>query len=349
MYIIAIALRRLVAGIFLAFLSWQAVADHPDLEARERIVIAGSVTLGDMPTRLAGELGLFGAEKPAIELISRSSGGLALAELLAQRADFALTAVPPFVTALTQRGSVETGEELVILARISRSNKTHHAVVAPDARVRRPEDLAGLRVGIVPDSTSEYFWSGFAPLHGLTGGEIDVLPLAVDDMIAALAAGKVDAVVVWDPWVHRIREALGDGVTVLSDSRVDSMSWLLVTRRRVAEAHPALCDRVLEAYLRAESLLHEAPERALELEARLSGLALEDLHALAPGFIYNLGLDWSLISEVNQHLGWLQARDGSATGFNFLPEHYLAPEPLLRAAPTRLLLPQYWRHADAAQ
>ena len=347
MYIIAIHIPAIVAGLCVIFSSSFAAADHPDFAAREQVVIAGSVTLGDAPTRLAAALAMFGEQKPAVKLVSRASGGLALAELQAQRADFALTAVPPFAAALRQRRGKETepGEELVTLARISRSNKTHHVVVAPGKGVQRPADLAGLRIGIVADSSSEYFWFGFAPLHGLTGDRVEVLPLAVDGMTDALAADKVDAVVVWDPWVLRIQEVLGEGAVVLSDSRIDSMSWLLVTRRNLVDTHPALCDRVLEGYLRAETLIHDDPDRALALEAQLSGLTLEQVRALAPAFIYNLGLDWSLISEIKQHLVWQGERDGDSLPFDFLPEDYLAPQPLSRVVPTRMLLPQYWLRA----
>jgi len=331
-------------ALLLAFLpALDAAAEHPDLETREQITIVGSITLADAPTRLAGSLGLFADEGVGVTVASLSSGAAAIDELQQRRADFALTAVPPFAAALLQqRAGVPAGEELVVLARISRSNNTHHVVVATTNPDFQPTQLPGRRIGVMPGTTSEYFWAGFAPLHGIAGADIQLVPLGVEAMTAALREKTIDAAVVWDPWPLRMREALGS-VVQLSDSRIDSMSWLLVTRRHVVESHPLLCERVLRAYLQAEEIIHEDPARAQALEAEASGLALDYVRRLSEDIIFSLGMDWSLLSEINHHVAWRLARSGEDTATAFTPERYLAPQPLARAAPARMLLPRYWQ------
>lgn len=334
---------RDIALLLAPLLALHAAADHPDRQTRDQITIIGSVTLGDAPTRLAGGLGLFADEGVEVTLASLSSGAAAIDELLQHRADFALTAVPPFAAALLlqQEAGVADGEELVVLARISRSNNTHHVVVATEDPDFQPMQLQGRRIGVMPGTTSEYFWAGFAPLHDIAAADIQLVPLGVEAMTAALRERTIDAAVVWDPWPLRMREALGS-VVQLSDSRIDSMSWLLVTRRHVVERHPLLCDRVLRAYLQAEGIIHEDPARAQALEAKSSGLALESVRRLSEDIIFSLGMDWSLLSEINHHVAWRLARsEGSSTAV-FAPEQYLAPEPLARVAPIRMLLPRYW-------
>lgn len=322
-----------------------AVAEHPDLEARGRITIAGSVTPGDAPTRLAGSLGLFAGADVEVAVVTFPSGASALDELLQRRADFALTAAPPFAAALLQqqRAEVADGEELVVIARISRSNNTHHVVVAnPDPNLQ-PAQLTGMRIGVMPGTTSEYFWTGFAPLHGIAQDDVQLVLLGVEAMTAALQAREIDAAVVWDPWPLRMREAV-DGETILfSDRRIDSMSWLLVTRRHMVERHSLLCDFILRAYLRAEGIIHEDSPRAQALEADASGVSLDYVRRLSGDFIYSLGLDWSLLSEINHHLAWRLSREAGGSGHGLVPEHYLAPQPLSRVAPTRLQLPRYWQ------
>ncbi|MDO8860349.1 ABC transporter substrate-binding protein [Haliea sp. E1-2-M8] len=350
---IIITLSRVVRTIalLLACLStFHAVAEHPDLHVRERVIIAGSVTLGDAPTRLADQLGLFAGAGAEVEVTSYSSGAAALNELLQRRADFALTSAAPFAAALLQqeKTAVVDGEELVVLARISRSNNTHHVVVASADADFPPGQLVGRRIGVMPGTTSEYFWAGYAPLHGIAQADVQLALLDVDAMTAALRARDIDAAVVWDPWPRRIRDALGGELALLSDSRIDSMSWLLVTRRLMVEQHPQLCDGILRAYLRAEEIIHDDPARARGLEADASGLSLGYVQRLAGDFIFSLGLDWSLLSEINHHVAWRLAQAGGDSDFVFAPERYLAPEPLARVAPIRMLLPRYWQQ-DAAR
>ncbi len=298
-----------------------------------------------MPTRLADHLDLFAGAGTEVAVASFPSGAAALDELLQRRADFALTAVPPFASALLQqeRTEVADDEELVVLARISRSNNTHHVVLSPAAAGLQPAQLAGRRIGVMPGTSSEYFWAGFAPLHGIARADVELSLLNVEEMTAALQAREIDAAVVWDPWPLRMGEALGGEVTRLSDHRIDSMSWLLVTRRVLVERHPQLCEDILRMYLRAENLIHEDPERARAQEAAASGVTVDYVRSLAPDFIFSLGLDWSLLSEINHHLAWRRGRAGESGGTVFTPERYLAPRPLARVAPARVLLPRYWQ------
>lgn len=343
-----VPLTRVVRGI--AFLlactpAFHAIAEHPDLEAREQVTIAGSVTLGDAPTRLADRLGLFAGAGPEVAVVSFPSGAAALNELLQRRADFALTAVPPFALALLQNEQPEAadGEELVVLARIGRSNNTHHVVVATADPEFQPASLAGRRIAVMPGTTSEYFWAGFAPLHRIARTDVQLAPLGVEVMAAAFQAREIDAAVVWDPWPLRIEEALGGELVKFSDKRIDSMSWLLVTRRVVVERHPELCERILRAYLEAEGIIHEDPVLAQALEAEASGVPLDYVQRLSRSIIFSLGLDWSLLNEINHHVAWRLAQQGEDTATMFPPERYLAPEPLARVAPIRMLLPRYWQ------
>ncbi|MFO7551370.1 MAG: ABC transporter substrate-binding protein [Haliea sp.] len=344
------ALAPTVRGIavLLAFLPvLHAGAGHPDLQTRERVTIAGSETLADSPTRLADRLGLFSGADAEVAVASFSSGSAALDELQQQRADFALTAAPPFAAALLQQqqAGVAEGEELVVLARISRSNNTHHVVVATEDPGFQPSQLPGRRIGVMPDTTSEYFWDGYAPLHGIGKDDVQLVLLGVEAMIAALQAREIEAAVVWDPWPRRMREALGGKIALLSDNHIDSMSWLLVTRRHVVDRHPRLCDRILRAYLAAEDIIHRDPARARALEADASGVALDYVERVSGDFIFSLGLDWSLLSEINHHLAWRLGRAGGGAGAAVGPERYLAPQPLARVAPIRLQLPRYWQQA----
>jgi hypothetical protein len=84
------------------------------------------------------------------------------------------------------------------------------AVVADGRRVHTLADLAGKRVGVTPGATTAMDWATWG--QGLGATEV---PVQTDDLEAALAEGRVDAVVAWDPWVERmLADAPGERVVL---------------------------------------------------------------------------------------------------------------------------------------
>lgn len=311
--------------------------------------LSGSSWVHDAPTRVALLSGYFAGPGPDVVVEQAVSGKASLQRLLEGRADFALVAATPVALALLQQDSLNQPQDndLVVLASISSSSQTHHVLALKDRGILRPEDLRGRRVGLLSNSSAEYYWSQFSLFHGLQPAEVVVKDVGVKDMPELLKNGEIDAVVTWDPWVYRLERDLLEPTVRFSERQIFTLNWLLVSRRKTIEQSPEVCERILRGYLRAVRKLHEQPHHARQLQGYDSDLPESYLQALEDKIIFHLGLQWSVLLDIEQQLDWLIATHNINAATRPRPEHYLAPGPLERLAPERVMMLNIWDASTA--
>jgi len=334
----------LIASLLTPALPSVAVGADQGSETEAAIRIAGSTWIHDAPTRIADLQGHFQGPGPGIEMTPQTSGKAALRQLMSGNAEFALAAATPVAKTLLESptGNQARPDDPVILATISLSNQTHHVLAISERGITTPSDLMGRRVGVLFDTSADFFWSLFTLMHGLEADSIERVDLELEDMTQALNAGEVDAVVLWDPWLHWIQQALELETTVFSERQIYTLNWFLISRRQWVLDHPELAERVVRGYIQSiESLLRD-PQQAASYPRKETDLPAEYLETLRDRVIFHLGLNWSVINSMEQSLDWLiefRGMDGSRRPG---PEIYIEPGPLSRVAPRRLLLPDIW-------
>lgn len=316
-------------------------------ENRDTVRIAGSAWIGDAPTWVADQRGLFNRDlddgAPAIEVQLHGSGLEALKHLLAGEAEFALAATTP--TALALVGALDdsgTGSSaLVVLASVALSNQSHYVISLSHQGINSPQDLAGRRVGIMLGTSSHYGWTRFSGFHGLDDADIELVDMPVTDMGDALKRGDLDAAVIWQPWDLTLREALDDRLTTLSMRMLYTINWLLLTRQELVAEHPEVVERVLRGYIDAMELIDAEPEGALALHATAIGQDEADLAPLAANILWRLGLNWSVLVNLGAQFEWL----ATWPQFDELviphPGDYLHGDALRQVAPELVTLPDY--------
>ena len=310
--------------------------------------VIGSSWVLDAPTKLADSLDLFsppGGTGPGIDVTYASSGAEALGHLLAGEAEFALAAATPIAVAL-MNGKQSGLDDLVILASVGLSNQTHHVLARRDRGVAMPGDLVNRRIGVMLGTSAQHGWSLFARYHGLDDGRVELVDLPVDQITAALASGRVDAAVIWDPWAHPVRTQLASQIIEFPIRHLHIVNWLVVSRRAYVRQHPETADRVIAGYRDAIDLILREPDDARRVYAAASGLAGESLEQLEAGVIWSLGLNLAVLADMEAQFDWLlQSRPAGARAAP-LPSEYLEPAPLARVAPERLALPAYLYHSQ---
>jgi ABC-type nitrate/sulfonate/bicarbonate transport system substrate-binding protein len=335
-----------VALIFKCSAALPGTAIPQDTERTQPVMrIAGSAWIGDAPTRVADVRGYFnaglGRDSPErIETVQYHSGQQALAELLRDEADFALSTPTPVALALLAQGSTEDdpGRDLVVLASVSLARLSHHVIADGRLGISAPEDLRGQRIGIVLDTASHHSWYRFAGFHRISD-QVDLVHTPVDQLSDALLSGRLGAVVAWDPWAERIRTDLGAHAVTFSMREFHMVDWLLVTRRHTARTRPDITDRILGAYRSAIGTLMHAPESVAHTD---SGNHSTHGEALEHGsIIWELSLGWSILSNLDAEFQWILQRPDYSHLTRPPPARYLEGAPLARIAPHRVKLPAY--------
>lgn len=311
---------------------------------RDRLVISGSDWIADAPTRIADSGGFFnpGSSGPDDDIEARveyaTSGKQSLQQLMAGDADFALVATVPLAMELVRAIREQRTRDRwpVVIASIALSNNTHRIIArsTPARDFLDPGDLAGATIGLLEDSSGHYGWQRFARFHALAPESVRVVDAQPETWHEGLMSARFDAVVAWSPWSEKIEQQLGAAARSFSLQALDSVNWLLVTRRAYLEQYPDRVDRVLSAYASAIDLLYSDPEDATRLAGRDYGL-MQEGHV-----IWKLGLGWPVIANVEEKLEWAAGRlDQPAP--KLLPYDYIERAPMERRFPDKVTLPPW--------
>lgn len=234
---------RAARTVALALAGTAVLAGPGRAQAPAPVTIAvGAPTAGALPLWLAADRGCFAAEGLTADLRLLRNGQTTLAALLAGQVDVASVAATQIV------GPVVRGADLVVVAGLV-DRLPYRLVTA--ARVRRPEDLKGGRIGVNSASGAAQVAARLALERlGLDPRRDRVWLVQIGpepERLAALAAGSIDAALLSFDAEPRLPQA---GIRTLVDLRTDGRPWLhtsLVTRRAVLRERPAVIRAVLRA------------------------------------------------------------------------------------------------------
>src|SRR5579875_2750162 len=130
------------------------------------------------------------------------SGNLTMQQMVARQADMGTFAGPSFAIGYDKGG-------LVAIAMIEYVGKTARVMGRKDLAMKSVADLRGKKVANqTGSSTGNIFVDEIAPKYGLKKGDYQEVRMNVNDMVAALAAKTVDAMVNVEPY-NAIAEAEG--------------------------------------------------------------------------------------------------------------------------------------------
>jgi len=169
-----------------------------------------------MPTYYLLKSGLLEKHGVKFEEFAVPSGNLTMQQMVARQVDLGTYAGQSFIIGHDKGG-------LVIIAQIETVGKTAQIVVRKDLNANKVADLRGLKVANqTGSSVGNIFVDIIAPAAGLKKGDFQEVRMDVNNMIAAMAAKTVDAMVNVEPY-NEIAVADGIGTSIMDFSGVDKM------------------------------------------------------------------------------------------------------------------------------
>ena len=94
----------------------------------------------------------------------------------------------------------------------------YRVVASRSAGIRTPADLRGKRVTTPRDTSAHYYLVRTLQTAGVRESDVTLVDLPRDQMAAGLAAGRTDAVVMWEPEAEKAVAALGANAVVFQDN-----------------------------------------------------------------------------------------------------------------------------------
>ncbi|HYW61124.1 MAG TPA: ABC transporter substrate-binding protein [Xanthobacteraceae bacterium] len=207
-----------------------------------------------MPTYYLMRSGLLEKHGVRVEEFAVPSGNLTMQQMVARQVDVGTYAAQSLLL-----GNAKGG--LVAIALIEYVGKTGRVVARKDLGITKLEQLKGMKIANqVGSSIATVFADTIGPQHGLKRGDYQEVRMDVNNMVAALAAKTVDAMVNVEPY-NVIAEADGIGVDLIDFSSVDKMPVFMAATPDFVERSPETVIAYLKAWLDAAKDFKQDPNK----------------------------------------------------------------------------------------
>ncbi len=221
-----------------------------------------------MPTYYLLRSGLLEKHGVKFEEFAVPSGNLTMQQMVARQVDMGTYAGPSFAIGHDKGG-------LVAIAMIEYVGKTARVLARKDLGITKVEQLKGLKVANqTGSSTGNIFVDQIATKAGLHKGDYQEIRMNVNDMVAAMAAKTVDAMVNVEPY-NAIAEADGMANSISEFYDFDKLPVFMAATPEFVEKNPDTVVAYLKAWLEVATDFKKSPAKVVGLDLLL--LHLEGL------------------------------------------------------------------------
>lgn len=173
-------------------------------------------------------------------------------------------------------------------------------IVRKDSPLKSLADLRGKKVALNRGSNVHYLLVKALESAKLSLKDIEVVYLAPGDARPAYESGKVDAWVIWDPFLAAAEQA---GSRALANGEhLVANRLFYVARREFAEKQPDLLRTVLDEFQSLSDWESKHPEESAKILAESSGIAYEALLVTEKRHTYGLQPISDAVLEAQQEI-----------------------------------------------
>jgi ABC-type nitrate/sulfonate/bicarbonate transport system substrate-binding protein len=211
-----------------------------------------------MPTYYLLRSGLLEKRGIKFEEFAVPSGNLTMQQMVARQVDLGTYAGPSFIIG-HDKG------DLVAVAVIEHVGRTAAVVARKDLNITKLEQLKGLKIANQTGSSiGNIFVDQVGPAAGLKKGDYQEVRMNVNDMVAAMAAKTVDAMVNVEPY-NAIAEADGLGNVLMDLSSIDKVPVFMAATPDFVQKNPDAIVNYLKAWLEVSRDFKEQPKKVAEV------------------------------------------------------------------------------------
>jgi NitT/TauT family transport system substrate-binding protein len=211
-----------------------------------------------MPTYYLMRSGLLEKHGIKFEEFPVPSGNLTMQQMVARQVDVGTYAGQSMIL-----GSDKGG--LVAIAQIEYVGRTTRLMVRKELNITTVEQLRGKKIANQTGSSiGNVFVDTIAPMHGLKKGDYQEVRMDVNNMVAAMAAKTVDAMVNVEPY-NAIAEADGIAAEIMDFSSVDKMPLFMAATPDFVQKNPDEIVAYCKAWLDAGRDFKENPAKVTDV------------------------------------------------------------------------------------
>ncbi|MEY2837958.1 MAG: hypothetical protein RJB60_257 [Pseudomonadota bacterium] len=156
------------------------------------------------------------------------------------------------------------------------------AVVAKPS-IKSIKDLKGKTVALEEFSVSHFVLATALAKNGMKSSDVKITNLSAGDAAAAFMAGRVDAAVVWNPWIHQI-ESSGKGKALFTSKDMPGLiPDLLVAQDKAIKAKRKDLVGMIKAWFDTVAFISAQPDEAAKIMSKVVSLKPDEYKVFLPG------------------------------------------------------------------
>jgi len=225
--------------------------------AAEAIRQGYQTNMWGMPTYYLLHSGILEKHGIKFEEFAVPSGNLTMQQQVAKQVDLGTYAGPSLALGHDKGG-------IIAIAMIEYVGKTARVMARKDLNINSVEQLKSLKVANqTGSSTGNIFSDQIAPKAGLKKGDYQEVRMNVNDMVAAMAAKTIDAMVNVEPY-NAIAEADRLAVTISEFDKFDRLPVFMAATPEFVEKSPQTIVTYLKAWLDVARDFKSKPDQVAE-------------------------------------------------------------------------------------
>jgi NitT/TauT family transport system substrate-binding protein len=154
-------------------------------------------------------------------------------------------------------------------------------VVSPT--IKAFAQLKGHTVALEQYSVSHFVLYTALARNGLGPKDVRVVNLSAGDAAAAFMSGRIDAAVVWNPWISQIEKSGRGRALFTSRDMPGLIPDLLVAQQRTIQAHRADLVGMIRAWFDTVAFMQKNPDQAVHIMAKVVSMDPEQYKVFLPG------------------------------------------------------------------
>jgi ABC-type nitrate/sulfonate/bicarbonate transport system substrate-binding protein len=211
-------------------------------------------------------------------------------------------------------------------------------IVRKDANVADPEDLYGVKIGLLEGSTASLDLANLIAHYGLDAGRIQVLNLAPPEQLASLIAGDIQAMLSWEPWPYRaLQEAEVEVVHTGMVSHFDTNDGeevqishnrsIFVASQDFVRDNPNTVDAMMGVLMRASRYVADPAnkEEVLRLFSEFQDQDIELNRAIWDNYVFDPTFDENYVADMEATADFLEATGRIRGRMHVLDYTYTSP------------------------
>ncbi len=212
---------------------------------------------------IAQENDFFKKHNVNVGLVDFQLGREAIAALNEGSIDLATTYITPFTN------QILSGKNLIILGTLANLSNNFVLVANKQSGINSLGDMTGKRIGVIRNTSSEYFLNQFLAFQGISKEEVILVDMKLEEAIESLRLGTIDAMSLWNPYVYQAKEVLDDNyIEFRSDFYHDAT--ILVANAEFVQSQPQTVQSLVAGLSEAALFFEQDPTESISIVTKFS-------------------------------------------------------------------------------